>query len=59
MRAAILICVVAALSALPSACGKVKASSVVAQIIPGPGGFTCFAIMDGDRVAGGNCVSAP
>jgi hypothetical protein len=24
--------------------------------IGGPSGYDCFAIMDGDRVAGGNCV---
>ncbi len=27
-----------------------------AQVIPGPGGYTCFGISDGDHIVGGNCL---
>jgi hypothetical protein len=38
-----------------NSCGSARASAG-AQQISGPAGYTCFAIYDGDRVAGGNCV---
>lgn len=38
-------------------CGRARASgSASAQLIAGPGGYTCFAIMNGDQAIGGNCI---
>lgn len=38
-----------------SACGLARAGGG-ALIIPGPGGYTCFGISDGERMVGGNCI---
>jgi hypothetical protein len=41
-----------------SACGKAKASSSRAEVVPAPlSGYTCFVIYNSDGTAvGGNCV---
>lgn len=46
------------LSALTlTACGISHSSNIPTAVpVTGPGGYSCFAIMDGDRVAGGSCV---
>ena len=47
---------VLAASALYS-CGVSHSSNIPTAVpVIGPGGYDCFAILDGDRVAGGNCV---
>jgi hypothetical protein len=46
------------LSLILSACGKVKADSTRADVIPSPApGYKCFIIYDSNGTAvGGNCV---
>ncbi len=40
-----------------SSCGLASGGSTrQAQVIPGPGGYTCFGVLDGDHLVGGNCV---
>lgn len=52
MRAILLILALAV-----TGCGVAKGSgTVVAEQIPGPSGYDCFAIYQGDDVVAGNCV---
>lgn len=47
----------AAVSLFILGCGRVRAGGVLQAVsIVGPPGYQCFAIMNGDQVAGGSCT---
>ena len=47
--------VIAAIVSLPG-CGLARATNVMATSIPGPAGYTCFAVYNDGIAIGGNCV---
>lgn len=36
---------------------KAASTPIVVEVFNAPAGVRCFALMDGDRVAGGSCIS--
>ena len=37
-------------------CSDGTATTLTADTIPGPPGYTCFAVMEDGRAVGGNCI---